>query len=91
MTRRVRLGASRSRPVWPGGRTGAPESRPLTSGVTLLGILAGVFDPPAHLPNVPLPAVGAVIVLVVVVLTMVFLVAGPATRRIDVLAALRQR
>lgn len=60
-------------------------------GVTLLGILAGVFDPPADLPNLPLVAIGLVTLTVVVGLVAANLVAAQAIRRIDVLAALRER
>lgn len=60
-------------------------------GVTLLGILAGVFDPPADLPNLPLVAIGLVTLTVVVGLVVANLVAAQAMRRIDVLAALRER
>jgi putative ABC transport system permease protein len=60
-------------------------------GVTLLAILAGVFDPPAELPSFPLAALGAVILSVVVGLVGADLVAGRAMRRIDVLGALRER
>lgn len=60
-------------------------------GVTLLGILAGVFDPPADLPNLPLPAIGVVTLIVAAGLVLANLVAAHAMRRIDVLAALRER
>lgn len=60
-------------------------------GVTLLGILAGVFDPPADLPNVPLVAIGVVTLSVALGLVGANLLAAQAMRRIDVLAALRER
>jgi putative ABC transport system permease protein len=60
-------------------------------GVTLLAILAGVFDPPADLPSVPAAALGLVILIVVIGLAGADLVASQAMRRIDVLAALRER
>jgi putative ABC transport system permease protein len=60
-------------------------------GVTLLAILAGVFDPPAELPTAPLVAIGVVILIVAVGLAAANLVAAQAIRRIDVLAALRER
>lgn len=66
----------------------------LTGGlvaVTLLGILAGVFDPPAEVPSVPLVHVGAVLISVVAALAIAYLVAGRAMNRIDVMAALRER
>ncbi len=59
--------------------------------VALLGILAGVFDPPAELPSVPLVAVGAVLMSVVAGLAIAYLVAGRAMGQIDVMAALRER
>jgi hypothetical protein len=59
--------------------------------VTLLAILAGVFDPPAELPAVPAAALGVVILIVVLGLAGADLIAGRAMRRIDVLAALRER
>jgi len=60
-------------------------------GLTLLAILAGVFDPPAELPNVPAVALGVVILIVAAGLAAAYLVAGRAMGRIDVLAALRER
>jgi putative ABC transport system permease protein len=60
-------------------------------GVTLLAILAGVFDPPAELPNVPAAALGVVVLIVAAGLATAYLVAGRAMGRIDVLAALRER
>jgi putative ABC transport system permease protein len=60
-------------------------------GVTLLGILAGVFDPPADLPNMPLQALGFVTLTVALGLVAANLVAAGAMRRIDVPAALRER
>jgi putative ABC transport system permease protein len=60
-------------------------------GVALLAILAGVFDPPAELPAVPAAALGVVILIVVLGLAGADLIAGRAMRRIDVLAALRER
>jgi putative ABC transport system permease protein len=60
-------------------------------GVTLLAILAGVFDPPAELPSLPLAALGVMILSVAAGLVGADLVASRAMRRIDVLAALRER
>lgn len=60
-------------------------------GVTLLGILAGVFDPPADLPVFPLPTIGAVMLVVALALALADALAGRAMRRIDVLGALRER
>jgi putative ABC transport system permease protein len=60
-------------------------------GVTLLVILAGVFDPPAEVPVVP----GAAVLLLVAVVgagaTAALLIADRYAARIDVLAALRER
>ena len=60
-------------------------------GASLLAILAGVFDPPADLPNAPLPALGAVMALVAAGLVTANLAAARALRRLDVQAALRER
>ncbi len=60
-------------------------------GLTLLAILAGVFDPPADLPVLPIAAILAVVGAVVVALVGAVLVASRAAVRIDVLAALRER
>lgn len=60
-------------------------------GVTLLAVLAGVFDPPADLPVVPVAALGFVALSVGAGLAVALLVADRATARIDVLAALRER
>jgi putative ABC transport system permease protein len=60
-------------------------------GMTLLAILAGVFDPPAELPNVPAVALGVVVLIVVAGLATAYIVAGRAMARIDVLGALRER
>lgn len=60
-------------------------------GVTLLAILAGIFDPPADLPVIPVAAMGLVVVAVAAGLGAGLIVAGRATARIDVLAVLRER
>lgn len=60
-------------------------------GLTLLAVLAGVFDPPADLPVVPILALGFVAVLVGLGLALALVVADRATGRINVLAALRER
>lgn len=60
-------------------------------GLTLLALLAGVFDPPADLPVVPLRAIAMVVVTVGAGLGGAVLVAARAASRIDVLAALRER
>lgn len=60
-------------------------------GITLLAILAGVFDPPADAPVFPVRAIGAVAVAVVLGLAAAVLVASRVSGRIGVIAALRER
>lgn len=60
-------------------------------GVTLLGILAGVFDPPAELPSVPVAAIAIVVGIVAAGLIGAYAVADRVMRRIDILAAIRER
>jgi putative ABC transport system permease protein len=60
-------------------------------GVTLLAVLAGIFDPPAESPNVPAGALALVVLLIVLGLAGAYAVADRAMRRIDVLGALRER
>ncbi len=60
-------------------------------GITLLAILAGVFDPPAEAPVVPVGALGLVAVAMGSGLAVAVAVADRATGRIDVLAAIRER
>lgn len=60
-------------------------------GVTLLTVLAGIFDPPASFPAVPFTAVGIAILLVIFGLGAATLAAARAVGRIDVLGALRER
>lgn len=60
-------------------------------GTTFLGILAGVFDPPADLPVVPLAEMGMLVAAVVVGLAGAFAVADRGIRRLGVVAALRER
>jgi putative ABC transport system permease protein len=60
-------------------------------GYTLLAILAGVFDPPADLPVVPVAAIAAVGLAVVAGLAVAVIVAGQGLSRIGVIAALRER
>lgn len=60
-------------------------------GITLLAILAGVFDPPADVPVMPFAAIGAVGLAVIVGLATAVIVAGQVSSRIDVIAALRER
>jgi putative ABC transport system permease protein len=60
-------------------------------GVTLLQILAGVFDPPADLPAVPLTFIGAMTAAIVVALFAALAVADRGLSRLSVVAALRER
>lgn len=60
-------------------------------GITLLAVLAGVFDPPAEIPVVPILALGFVAAMVGLGLAIALVVADRATGRINVLAALRER
>jgi putative ABC transport system permease protein len=60
-------------------------------GVALLQILAGVFDPPADLPAIPLPLIGATTGFVVVALGVALVLADRGLARLDVVAALRER
>jgi putative ABC transport system permease protein len=60
-------------------------------GITLLAVLAGIFDPPASMPALPFAAVGIAILLVMLGLAAATLAADRAVGRIDVLGALRER
>jgi putative ABC transport system permease protein len=60
-------------------------------GAVLVQILAGVFDPPANLPVVPVAAIGAVIGAVLVGLGVCVVVADRAMSRLDLVGALRER
>ena len=59
--------------------------------VTLLAVLAGVFDPPADVPVVPFAGLVLVLVVVVVGLAVAIGLAGQAIGRISILGALRER
>jgi putative ABC transport system permease protein len=59
--------------------------------ITLLAILAGVFDPPADQPVVPFGAVLTVLLAVVLGLAAAVGLAGRAIGRISILGALRER
>lgn len=66
----------------------------LTGGLvalTLLAILAGVFDPPADLPIIPGAPLTVVVGAVAAGLGAALLIADRATTRIDILGALRER
>ena len=60
-------------------------------GVALLQILAGVFDPPADLPAIPLALIGAMAAVVTGALGAALLVAVRGLARLDVVSALRER
>lgn len=60
-------------------------------GFVLLQILAGVFDPPADVPAVPVLLIGTTVVAVVVTLGAGLAVAGREVARLGVVAALRER
>ena len=60
-------------------------------GVALLQILAGVFDPPADLPAIPLALIGAMTGVVVVALGAALVAADRGLSRLSVVAALRER
>jgi putative ABC transport system permease protein len=60
-------------------------------GVVLLQILAGVFDPPADVPAVPLLLVGVTIGAVALALGLGLAIADRGVARLSVVAALRER
>jgi putative ABC transport system permease protein len=60
-------------------------------GVVLLQILAGVFDPPADRPAIPLHLLGLMSAMVAIALSIALLVADQGLRRLNVVAALRER
>lgn len=60
-------------------------------GVALLQILAGVFDPPADLPAIPLTLIGAMTGAIVLALVGSLAVADRGLSRLSVVAALRER
>jgi putative ABC transport system permease protein len=60
-------------------------------GVALLQILAGVFDPPADLPAIPLTLIGAMTGAIVLALFGSLAVADRGLSRLSVVAALRER
>jgi len=60
-------------------------------GVTLLQILAGVFDPPADVPAIPVTLMGVTTGVVVLALGAALLVADRGLSRLNVVAALRER
>ena len=60
-------------------------------GVSLLQILAGVFDPPADLPAIPLTLIAATAGAVVLALGGALAIADRGLSRLSVVAALRER
>jgi putative ABC transport system permease protein len=60
-------------------------------GVTLLQILAGVFDPPADVPAIPVTLIGVTTGVIVLALGAALLVADRGLSRLSVVAALRER
>jgi len=60
-------------------------------GATLLQALAGLFDPPAQYPSVPLIAIAGLIGAVCAGLLAALAIANRALRRMAVLSALRER
>ncbi len=60
-------------------------------GLTLLQILAGIFDPPADLPVVPLGAILATVGCIAVALVGALAIADRGIARLDVVGALRER
>jgi putative ABC transport system permease protein len=60
-------------------------------GITLLQILAGVFDPPADAPAIPVTLIGVTTGVVALALTAALLVADRGLSRLSVVAALRER
>jgi putative ABC transport system permease protein len=60
-------------------------------GVALLQILAGVFDPPADAPAIPVTLLGAMLVVVVAALGAALAMADRGLARLSVVAALRER
>lgn len=60
-------------------------------GITLLQILAGVFDPPADVPAIPMTLIGVTTGVVVLALGAALLVADRGLSRLSVVAALRER
>ncbi|MBA3687885.1 MAG: ABC transporter permease [Chloroflexi bacterium] len=60
-------------------------------GMALLQVLAGVFDPPADSPAVPLALIGAMTTTIVAVTYAALLVADRGLSRLSVVAALREQ
>jgi putative ABC transport system permease protein len=60
-------------------------------GLMLLQILAGLFDPPADFPALPMAQIGALVVGIAAGLAGAVIVAGFALARLPILASLRER
>jgi len=60
-------------------------------GLSLLQILAGVFDPPADAPVIPADVIGAMTGLVAVAVGLALALAERGLSRLSVVAALRER
>ena len=60
-------------------------------GAALLQILAGVFDPPADAPAIPVVAIGAVAGIIVAAVGLATMVGERGLARLDVAGALRER
>lgn len=59
--------------------------------IALLQILAGVFDPPANVPAVPLVAIVAMVACVSLALVVALWIADRGIARLGVVSALRER
>jgi ABC-type antimicrobial peptide transport system permease subunit len=60
-------------------------------GIALLQILAGVFDPPADAPAIPLTLIGAMAGVIGLALVAAVAFADRGLSRLSVVAALRER
>jgi hypothetical protein len=60
-------------------------------GLSLLQILAGVFDPPADVPVIPVVVIGAMTGFVAVAVGAALAVADRGLSRLSVVGALRER
>ncbi len=60
-------------------------------GVALLQILAGVFDPPADSPAIPVALIGAMTGVILIALAVSVSIADRGLSRLSVVAALRER
>lgn len=63
----------------------------LAIGQMLLQVLAGIFDPPAQVPAIPIPALAAAVLAVVAGLGIALAIALRSVARIAVLTELRER